>query len=565
MKKKLLFAILAISLLASCSKESPENLSQDSDVSTLSKKPLKSPPIQSSDFDWENVSTYCGLSMPWNTGTISFIPQEWKHEHKRIDGWELLYNTLDRTEPNVIQMFALYNKYLGIMRVFYIYRGNTESSQQFAMAIRINGQTTLLNAENTDYNTAPITNPVVVKSQPIAFNNISSSGGFVPNAWYGVELQMEYQDVSLFNNQNLNLEIFPYRSLIQDVKLDSKTTGTITGTIETKPVSSGSGSLIGSLSMVFGGKKGEASTTKQAGVDEISKKLEDAQKNTSNPRFINELWKKIKNETPGFAQGKIVENVNSIVSMGLNWASNPVMNFAKSAFGISSGNGPVPTISDVKLKVDTKTITSGTITSQLPLGTATFSLPTTQYTNGGFGFPTSKMTNYGLGVWTLSEMPMVNVDYTEIIYTKKGNPMIEPRESQIFFDVKNSNNVNILFNPKVLEDCSVINKSIKYAYKLDNLSETAESIKKIGIPFKYDNGAEYYELNYGSAFVYPFYNPSLAYNVDVVAHISIVLKNKTTGKIFNIIKTIDIPNSVKKNVKYKELGSSVEPGDPILK
>lgn len=78
--------------------------------------------------DWENqksVNIYYnrGISTvktPWNKEVvITTLPEEIRNDVKKGDGWEMAFSLLGNTELDGANYFGLYNKYTGILRIFY--------------------------------------------------------------------------------------------------------------------------------------------------------------------------------------------------------------------------------------------------------------------------------------------------------------------------------------------------------------------------------------------------------------------------------------------------------------
>ena len=80
------------------------------------------------EFDWENADwmptppQQAKIPSPWiGQGSIaSTFGIEIVNDRKKIDGWELLYNSFNIEESSLVNpYFILYNKYRGIMRIFF--------------------------------------------------------------------------------------------------------------------------------------------------------------------------------------------------------------------------------------------------------------------------------------------------------------------------------------------------------------------------------------------------------------------------------------------------------------
>lgn len=555
MKKVLLF-FTVLFFMAGCQqeKEFDEIVNPDNKVSK------KGTPISSTYFNWEDVNQFNGHALPWVASASSFIPEAWKHEHKKEDGWELIYNTLDRSEQGVGKYIALYNKYLGILRFFYKNTTTNSGGQKYCLAASIKGSTILLNNERSSFNLTPISNPTLIKTQPFIMDGVNASFGYAPGAWYGTEFKFEYENIS--GREDVYLVLLPYKALVSNVKLQSETTGSITGTITTNASAGSGGSLInlGGLDLDFSKTLGNVITNTSSGTKKIAENIEESKKKS--PGFWRRLWGKVKTETPGYVESGTLSVVKKVVDMGINWASNPILNFAKNALGI--GGSSTPTVQDVKLSVKTQTVTTGTIDAQEPLGNYTIPLPTTNYKAGGYGYPTSAMQNFGLGVWSLSEMPIASIHRNRIIYRKNYMQLATPARTLMSFRIKNINSIRVTYNPKVLADCEVVEESIKYSFRYDRYATNSNYIYQYGTPFKYENG-EYFELNYTEMYDYASnvssFTAEMMYGIE--AHVAITLRNRQTGKLFNHVKSFKLPVHHTNEVNYKDIGGGDDDDFPV--
>lgn len=86
--------------------------------------------------DWENqeaVAIYPNdtVATPWNKSyVISTLPKEIRQDVKKEDGWEMVFSTLNNERLKGANYFGLYNKYSGVLRIFfYVTDSNTDASQ----------------------------------------------------------------------------------------------------------------------------------------------------------------------------------------------------------------------------------------------------------------------------------------------------------------------------------------------------------------------------------------------------------------------------------------------------
>jgi hypothetical protein len=75
-------------------------------------------------FEWEDLlylplPEYSNVPMPWNEVANTSISDHFKTDIKKSDGWELYISNFSSILSPKLKMFILYNKYSGIMRMYY--------------------------------------------------------------------------------------------------------------------------------------------------------------------------------------------------------------------------------------------------------------------------------------------------------------------------------------------------------------------------------------------------------------------------------------------------------------
>lgn len=202
----------------------------------------KSAPIPAYIFDWEN-ETYLpslpanSIPMPWNSGTTSIDP-DIAADYKKADGWVLVYNTFTPTTPlsnyPYPYMFALYNKYRGLLR-FYIWQLPTTTFSTYlnhGLSLYSSGPTSsMLNFEVNDVTDISTNQSAFSK---ITNQHINANGG----TWFALQYEIAY-DASITSTSfpNFGLALDAKYVNLTDIRLDGSQTGTLEGTIST-PASS---------------------------------------------------------------------------------------------------------------------------------------------------------------------------------------------------------------------------------------------------------------------------------------------------------------------------------------
>lgn len=233
MKKYLLFVILMF-ICVSCQN------------SCLNEEKVLYPGLSRSviqqDFDWETAdymptpNGYEPIPSPWNGAgsLVGTYDLSVLNDRKKSDGWTLLYNsfTTDATKYASNPYFVIYNKYRGIMRVFYYVTTEFITTSSFVMdnlhiisryPIRMFSfaDNVLVNGSNTRVELTHIQPKASDGSLPVASHK-----------WYMAQYEMAYDPsiVSIPYNQvmldfNLN-----YRQ-ISELKLNGTQIGELKGTI----------------------------------------------------------------------------------------------------------------------------------------------------------------------------------------------------------------------------------------------------------------------------------------------------------------------------------------------
>mgnify|MGYP003304348753 FL=1 len=99
----------------------------------------------SDDFltDWENakeVEIYSDrarqrIPTPWARETITTLPENIRYDVKKKDGWEMAFSFMNRETFDDCNYFALYNRYLGTLRIFYYVTNPTTTGSEYAFEV----------------------------------------------------------------------------------------------------------------------------------------------------------------------------------------------------------------------------------------------------------------------------------------------------------------------------------------------------------------------------------------------------------------------------------------------
>jgi hypothetical protein len=169
---------------------------------------------------------------PWANGISLLYDPVIRYDFRSIDGWSLLYNNFDPTKPLPSPaFFGLYNKYRGILRLYYYIPSNgyTYSNfiEEYVRTSPGDAATTLFSSANTE-----IIDPSTPRnfSESIKPYAIPSFGG-----WYVTQLQLAYdKDLSSKHFTDFNLlEDANYWS-VSDELLEGTSVGSAKGEIRSE-------------------------------------------------------------------------------------------------------------------------------------------------------------------------------------------------------------------------------------------------------------------------------------------------------------------------------------------
>lgn len=96
--------------------------------------------------NWENHKTVniYGLSAPqntpWNKDCVSTLPQNVRYDVRKADGWEMAFCSLNDPSKQDANYFGLYNKYTGILRVFYYVNKVNHNASRYSIEVGFGDQ-----------------------------------------------------------------------------------------------------------------------------------------------------------------------------------------------------------------------------------------------------------------------------------------------------------------------------------------------------------------------------------------------------------------------------------------
>lgn len=413
------------------------------------------------DLDWDGTehleyklgSTTGGLTVPWAIGsTLGMgVPSEWidfpnpsteERAYSHHNGWELVYSNLADPEQDK-KLFALYNKYTGILRIFFCeidYRYYDVPGFIYG-GIQVNGSNLLNFAfENPlPMDVSPSSGNTTYVFMP-ASNFFGGLTGvwYMSHNWYGMEVECAY-DANAAPTSSMDYNIWFATTTIMGAEdsamkyvagnVSATYTGSNSWNFVIKPQEQTA--MVTKDAQYAGWLIGKEIAEKAGGRDKVEK-----QKYT-------QLWEALAAEMPSLQTSEIVSGVESLFTKGAPALADLGGRLLNSAVGMGNTETISP-LSMVKVR-------SAAAIGILPVGTgeragkemlAGLALPG--------GAEPSALYNERLGVWNLATAPQVHVDQFSICkYNSSANtPNTKPTSWETRYDLR-LQPVELVLNPAI--------------------------------------------------------------------------------------------------------------------
>jgi len=235
MKKNVIFLCFAVTaFLGSCTKE--QQAIQPRPANANPKSSASAARIIVYPLDWENIDrmptppSVPSVLVPWASGASRQFPREMLNDFRRADGWELLYNTFNTQIVEPSWYFILYNKYRGLVRLYYY----IPSGANFIASANIIHK---LATEGSYASSSPIMNfagqDIVDVNRNVTFASTLERFQVAPNTWYAFQYELAYdRNIGGQSLANINF-IWPVTSSqIQEAKFNGNIDGSLKGSIK---------------------------------------------------------------------------------------------------------------------------------------------------------------------------------------------------------------------------------------------------------------------------------------------------------------------------------------------
>lgn len=380
MKTRELFYLIMIIFLYSCN-ENEERFTEDVIPMTRTIVDENRESISNPDliWNWENTSKILlniekmtsgkYVVTPWMDGSSSPLPETFRKDIKKEDGWKMLFHTFKKTGVSEkTNYMCFYNQFTGFVKIFYYYE-ESEKHQGVQWYIKTNqGIKTKLLDEPTYLSrleSAPATNDMLLFSN---LNDVPTTG--IGQGWNGFEFQVPRYCSDL---TSMDFKIGAYEKQITDYNLLGKefleTLGTITTTTES---SSGISKALANI----------------AGLEA--------------KKFIDKLGKNVFGEKVILGQ-----SIKGLIS---SIPGSSYISLFKSGLDVIFGKSTTTSTSDVKLTTTGTVEINGTSSTITTTGIPTLNFNLHEVLNPAAtrsSLVTASTSNHYLGVWTLKKNPKV--------------------------------------------------------------------------------------------------------------------------------------------------------------
>lgn len=244
--------------------------------------------------DWENVQVVKinstnridSTATPWNSKkSVSVLPDQICSDVKKADGWEMVFSSLGDQTVKDANYFALYNKHLGIMRVFCFVSDASGIGSELSFGVKLGSSRLKTPFYHTLAYGIPASHSQVATNIPIASPSADSfyayyspytiTGNHAPTrGWYAFDVDMSAYNSSpekFLDNKDEHVTIYCSTQNNAKIKLsgtlDASIKGEYTSASLAQNASSGSG--IGSTLNMLGQLMGDVQTFSLANLEAV--------------------------------------------------------------------------------------------------------------------------------------------------------------------------------------------------------------------------------------------------------------------------------------------------------
>ncbi|NSL87001.1 hypothetical protein ECE50_009180 [Chitinophaga sp. Mgbs1] len=384
--------------------------------------------------DWEHIDympTPPGtpqVFVPWASGASRQFAPELADDYKTADGWVLVYNTFNTTYTPDRWYFMLYNKFRGLLRMYYYIPATAGfiPSRNIIHALAV---------EKGYAASSPMMNFADQEVIDMTYNSRSASTveqwQVAPGTWYALQFELAYDpQMSAQNFTNFSFNWTMRSANVTDIVLEGTSSGTLTGSISIPGTNF-------TVSPSFNITGGSSTSVKNGFIVMNGSSDTEKAKPTLGTQIIN--------------------NIKTALTSGLQGIAK---NILSGLFKKKTSTAPEENVS---LKINTNISLKGTLTDNFLITSPVFAIPGYDQTATTGVVPAY---NQPLGVFYLSAKPITYYRYSSIA----DNPGI----GSTYFNTQgygvDTNSYRIIFNPAVTSIADIRNIRTE-AVALDPLAQ----------------------------------------------------------------------------------------------
>ncbi|WDF54092.1 hypothetical protein [Mucilaginibacter sp. KACC 22063] len=417
MNQKIYLLLFACLVIASCKKSTDfESLENQTNTTSSSKRTINGTPTP--QFEWENAdfmpmpSGSGQVTVPWGSGASRQIAPEILLDYKKIDGWELVYNTFNTSNIPDNLYFVLYNKYRGLLRMYlYIPSGaNFINSSNIVHTLGIEGSY-LGSSPIMNFGDQTIVN--LNNNSPFASEVLQYQAA--PATWYAFQYELAY-------DKNLKDQDYQKLRFSWPVKANQITSVTLNGVQK--------GTLDGNMN-VPSTNLTISSSVSSTNANVIINGNSDVEK--AKPSLTTTIFNSLKD--------LVTKKLTSL-------ATGFVSNIFSGIFGGKSGSSD----DVVHLKMNSTLQLTGTLSSNFLVSSTGLSIPGYDQT-----FTPGFIPNFNgkLGVFYLNNVPTVNEVLYKIPQTGPNGEQLVPKNEYVY--TPDMSSINPVYNPDLLNIADIQN------------------------------------------------------------------------------------------------------------
>ncbi len=222
------------------------------------------------------------VAAPWNSRvSATLLPDTVRYDVKKEDGWDVAFDFLNQDDLKDMNYFGLYNKYTGVLRIFYYYnREVSQSATDFAFEVVLGSD----GSPNKSYYAAlnygiPMDAEVDMNKNLLGDSGSAKTFRFLvtpysgigrntmTRGWYAFDINLSAYSGKKLSEEGSSIQITCRANNKTNVTLATNISGKLDGRFDTSKLSassSGIGGILGDIGSAIGGVSKAAAATIKA-------------------------------------------------------------------------------------------------------------------------------------------------------------------------------------------------------------------------------------------------------------------------------------------------------------